>query len=309
MISVVIPIYNKAPHIIRTLESVFVQTSQPDEVIVVDDGSVDGGPELVARHMSKCPVRLIRQDNQGVSAARNRGLREANFEHVAFLDADDWWEPNHLEVLTDLIRQYPAAALYSTAHRIFRDGEYFRPRSSYEDGWVGLVDNFFMRYAKGLSLVNSTTACVKKAVLLRKGGFPVGVRRGEDVVAWCRLAFDCPVAHAAIATAVYNHQAVNRAEGLREPEPPGSLKYLSSMLTEAELDEPRRTGAATLFDRIALFTAAGFAMHGDRLGVEGIRRLAWDTGRYKVTVAGEMLRVMPASILRLARRWRHRRVD
>jgi hypothetical protein len=304
MISVVIPLYNKGPHIAKTLDSVLAQTVPPAEVIVVDDGSTDEGPEVVRGYLDR-GVRLVLQDNQGVSAARNRGLHEAQCEHVAFLDADDWWKPNHIATLSRLIKAYPQAGLYSTAHLIFRDGLYVRPRSSYEDGWSGLVDDFFLRYSKGLSLVNSITACVKRELLLGAGGFPNRVRRGEDIIAWCKLALDHAVAHAEIVTAVYNQEAVNRTDRMQESEPPGSLQYLSQLL-KADTFEASRQSIAVLFDRIAFFTAAGFAMNGNSIGLRAIRHLVWRTGRYKVALALLPLSVTPSTVLRWARLWRHR---
>ena len=87
-ISVVIPLYNKEKEIARTLRSVLAQTSQPLEIIVVDDGSTDGGAEVV-RAIGSPLVRLVRQSNAGVCAARNRGIAESTGEYIALLDADD----------------------------------------------------------------------------------------------------------------------------------------------------------------------------------------------------------------------------
>jgi glycosyltransferase involved in cell wall biosynthesis len=304
MISVVIPLYNKGPHIAKTLDSVLAQTVPPAEIIVVDDGSTDEGAEIVRGYLDR-GVRLVRQDNQGVSAARNRGLHEAQSEHVAFLDADDWWMPNHIATLSRLMEAYPHAGLYSTANLILRDGLYFRVRSSYEDGWSGLVDDFFLRYSKGLSLVNSTTACVKRELLLGVGGFPNRVRRGEDIIAWCKLALDHAVAHAKIVTAVYNLDAVNRTDGVRETRPPDSLRFLASLLQEEALAEKHKS-IAHLFEHIAFSTAVSSVMNGDRVGFHAIQHLVWRTGRYKVALALLPLSVTPSTVLRWARRWRHR---
>ena len=89
-ISVVIPLYNKEKEIARTLRSVLAQTSQPLEIIVVDDGSTDGSAARVEEIGSPL-IRLIRQENRGVSAARNRAMQEACGEYAALLDGDDTW--------------------------------------------------------------------------------------------------------------------------------------------------------------------------------------------------------------------------
>ena len=86
--SIIIPLYNKAKYIENTIQSVLKQTFKNFEVIVVDDGSTDDGPEKVGL-ISDCRIRLIRKENGGVSSARNRGIAEARGENIAFLDADD----------------------------------------------------------------------------------------------------------------------------------------------------------------------------------------------------------------------------
>jgi len=94
-------LYNMEKSIGRTLKSILMQTLQDFEVIVVDDGSTDDG----AREVSKFDdprICLIRQENQGVSAARSRGIREARSDLVAFLDADDEWLPTFLETILRL---------------------------------------------------------------------------------------------------------------------------------------------------------------------------------------------------------------
>ena len=94
-VSVVVPLYNKIRYIGRCLESILQQTYWDLEVIVVDDGSTDGGEEYV-RNCPDLRVRLIRQANACPGAARNRGVREARGEFIAMLDADDAWEPNYV---------------------------------------------------------------------------------------------------------------------------------------------------------------------------------------------------------------------
>lgn len=307
MISVVIPLYNKASSVAQTLESVLAQTCPPDEIIVIDDGSTDNGSDVVERFIES-GVRLIKQSNQGVSSARNRGLEEASSPYVAFLDADDYWLPEHLETAIDLLKQWPEACLVSTSHFIKRDGHMFAARSGLQDGWVGVVDNFFECFANGLSLVNSSTACVNRDALLNQGGFPVGVKRGEDIIAWTRLALSGVVVHKAVRTAVYNQQAGNHSAELREHAPPGSLIYLSQLLLDHSLDSITRRKVALLFDKISLMTAAGFFLAGDVVGTKAIAELAAQVRRWKVALQIRLITILPFSLLSFFRRLRHRRV-
>ncbi len=96
-VSVIIPLYNKGKYVGRALDSVFSQTFKDFEVVVVDDGSEDEGPDIVRRYKDK-RLRLIQQDNAGPGVARNRGISETTGHYVAFLDADDEWLPNFLKV-------------------------------------------------------------------------------------------------------------------------------------------------------------------------------------------------------------------
>lgn len=101
-VSVVIPTYNRAEHVVGAVESVLGQTRPPGEVIVVDDGSTDETPDLFAG--ASDPVHYVRQENAGVSAARNRGVDEASGDWIAFLDSDDRWNPEKLERQTAALR-------------------------------------------------------------------------------------------------------------------------------------------------------------------------------------------------------------
>ncbi|MDR3534604.1 MAG: glycosyltransferase [Rhodopila sp.] len=99
LITAVIPLYNGAPFIREALQSILEQTLPPDEIIVVDDGSTDTGPDIVAEMAKQHPIRLLRKENGGQSAARNLGVKHAHGDLIAFLDQDDAWYPNHLAEL------------------------------------------------------------------------------------------------------------------------------------------------------------------------------------------------------------------
>ena len=107
-ISIVIPLFNKEAYIRRSIDLGFAQTFADFEVIVVDDGSTDDSADIVRRY-SDPRIRLIRQENAGVSAARNRGIAAATTPFVALLDADDEWRPGFLEKVSHALSCYPDA--------------------------------------------------------------------------------------------------------------------------------------------------------------------------------------------------------
>lgn len=307
MFSVVVPLYNKAPHIAKAIESVLNQTVSPVQLIVVDDGSTDNGSDIVERYAAE-GVQLVRQTNQGESAARNAGVHLCTMPYIAFLDADDWWFPNHLEVLSNLASRFPGSSMFSTSHLIQRDGRSYRANNGLEEGVISEVPDFFCEYANGLSLINSSTACVLKETLLEVGGFPVGVRRGPDVMTWIKIALKYKVAHANIPTAVFNQEAVNRSNLHHETEPPGSLLMMQKMIVEESVTANLQRSFCQLFDRMALMTAAGYRLKGDTQAAWSIAHLAYQADRYKTAAMIGVVNVMPQGLLEFLRQWRHKPV-
>lgn len=114
--SVVVPAYNKADTIMRSIESILTQTHPDFEIIIVNDGSMDDTVQVLSA-CSDSRVRVISVHNQGVSAARNLGIELATSDWIAFLDADDTWEPDHLQNLANMITDCPGHVAYSTAYR------------------------------------------------------------------------------------------------------------------------------------------------------------------------------------------------
>lgn len=124
-ISAIIPLYNGAPYIEESIESVFSQILPPQEVIVVDDGSTDDGPAVVARLAQSRPITLLRKENGGQSSARNFGIRQSKGQLIALLDQDDVWYPNHLAELSKPFRRprYPELGwVYSNLDEIDQGG-------------------------------------------------------------------------------------------------------------------------------------------------------------------------------------------
>jgi glycosyltransferase involved in cell wall biosynthesis len=211
-ISVVIPLYNKRPYIMRAISSVLSQTHPANEILVVDDGSTDGSREVVLEFKDS-RIRLITQPNRGVSAARNRGVEAASNPLVAFLDADDEWLPCFLGTIARLAKNHPECGAFATAYDIKEVwGVTTSPRFNGIPPlpWEGVIDNFFCAVQVHPPFCSSTV-CVQKTVLTEVGMFPIGERLGEDLDTWCRIALAYPIAFSTLVCGMYRRDANNRA--------------------------------------------------------------------------------------------------
>lgn len=196
-VSVVIPLYNKADHIGRALDSVFEQGVDDLEVIVVDDGSTDDGPSIVEGY-GDARIRLIRQANAGPGAARNRGIREATAEWIAPLDADDCWLPGFLGYMTEHAAAHPDCdavtcfwytdpeAKDAFARRFLDRGDPVGPYRLVTDADPRLMRSLMARFG-----CRNTMA--RRSVILDVGGFYEASRHGEDLYLWLKLLLTCRI--------------------------------------------------------------------------------------------------------------------
>lgn len=220
-ITVVIPLYNKEAEVARAVRSVLSQTFRDFQLLVVDDGSTDDGPDIV-RRISDPRITILRQTNQGVSAARNAGVAAARASLVAFLDADDEWQPGFLRAILDLVAAH-AAGIYATAYTIARsDGATFAPairRAGLR--YPGIIEDFF---ATSLGLLSCSSVAIPRHTFLQVGGFRIGLPIGEDFDLWLRIAARHSVAYCPVAMAIWHHNSQNRASD-RHASPPVSPAY------------------------------------------------------------------------------------
>ncbi|MBN1630767.1 MAG: glycosyltransferase family 2 protein [Thermoleophilia bacterium] len=282
-ISVVIPLYNKASHIRRAIDSVLAQSISDVEIVVVDDGSTDGGADAV-RGISDPRIKLVAQQNAGESAARNRGIQEASSpDLIAFLDADDEWMPTFLETVTNLRARYPEAGMYGTSFVLRQDDRQWRPTFKdcvdVRDG--GLLEDFF-RAAAWNSPICSSAVMVPRHVFDEVGMFPMGVKRGGDMHMWTRIALAYRVAWSPIDGAVYHLSAENRAvktisAGADVPEASVIEEFLSS--------GRRPLGSRhTLEEYLAsrrLANATEAYLRGDRVETRSLLALTQGTSRFR----------------------------
>ena len=189
LFSVIIPLYNKAPYVGKTIESVLGQTLGNYELIIIDNGSTDGSSEIVAGFTDP-RIRTIRLDkNVGVSNARNNGVAMATATYITFLDADDWWEPTFLEEMARLIERHPDAGVYGTGYYIVKNGKKKVAPIGVEDGFSEGDVNYCSVYAKTLCMpLTSITVSIPRAVFDEMEGFKPHLKLGEDFDLWIRIA-------------------------------------------------------------------------------------------------------------------------
>lgn len=308
MISVVIPVFNKRDTLVRALKSVLRQTYQKFEVLVVNDGSTDDSVSVI-KGIQDARIRLIEQPNSGVSVARNRGVESATYELIAFLDADDEWLPELLERLLQLRLDFPNVKLWGSSY-------YFNnPRIGRRPALLvgklarfrGRFDDYFDIASKSEPPIWTSAVLVEKTAILSIGGFPPGVRAGEDLLTWARIAHKYGVAYYAIPLAIFYGPMGLEERSFRLPPAHDVVgEGLHSLLNEAGSDIVDSLRAyVALWHRMRAVT---FLQAGKRrsclLEVMHARRLIGLTPRLLCIV---LLLLSPKSTTRLiVRRWHQR---
>lgn len=210
--SVVIPLYNKGQYIKRALDSVFKQTIQKFEIIVVDDGSTDNSPSVV-KEFDDPRIQLFQQKRAGVSAARNQGVSRSQSDFIAFLDADDEWMPHHLETIQKLKEKFSQAGAYTTSYKIKEASnriQLAKYRAIPLAPWEGLIPSYFKSGALGAPPVCSSVICIPKNIFIEIGGFTEGSWWGEDNDLFGKIALKYPIAFSWYTGAILHWEAINR---------------------------------------------------------------------------------------------------
>ena len=328
--SVIIPLYNKAPYIRKALESVFAQTYTDYELIVVDDGSSDDSASIVQQFIDerlkvkgeetsrtvtstynlspityKLSVRLITQSNAGVSAARNSGVAASSGDYIAFLDADDWWEPTYLERMAQLIEDYPEAGLYACNYVYYKPGK-THVALNIPTGYINYPKAY---YESSAMPVWTGAAMISRKVFDEMGGFLVGIKLGEDFLLWAKIALHYPVAFLNEPLAWYNNDVpatLRATRNLHAPEHHMLFRMKEIIGDRLEVIGNEDSGADT-------FASTPYTLHHtptnddwrrllDKLRVNGLLDY-WLDKRYHDLAAEELKKVdwnkQPTSVKRI----------
>ena len=271
-ISVIIPTYNRIDVLPRALDSVFSQSDPLTDVIVVDDGSDDGTADMVS---AKYPeVKLIKQQNTGVSAARNRGIAESKGGWIAFLDSDDEWKPQKLERQIICIAENPDAVLIHTDEIWIRDGKRVNPMKKHQKSGGRIFQKCLP-----LCVISPSSVLVKRSLLEEIGNFDEDLDVCEDYDLWLRICAEYPVHYVdeklIVKYVSHADQLSRRHWGMDR----FRISALEKVISGGTLsDEDNRAAVHMLIEK-ATIIAAGAEKRGKSTMAETYRNITEDYGR------------------------------
>lgn len=315
MFSVVIPLYNKAAYIEFTLNSVLEQVQAPLEIIVVDDGSTDRGPRIVQNFATQnvC-IRLVKQSNAGVAAARNKGVAEARGEWVAFLDADDWWHPDYLSMQHRAVQVHPDVDVVAAMLRRIPDAPDWSPLP-----WppqdpqppVVLIDDLPHRWMQGIPFFTSSVAVRRTRLLAMQPCFAVGESHGEDLDLWFRLAEHSAIAHTQAALVAYRTAAMGSL--MSQHAQRSMAPYLLRMERRARsnaMPVPKQAAALRFVAQQRVTLAREALIGGDRWeALQWLWRGRYAAGTKRWCMSLLMVGALPSTLVQRWERWRNGRTS
>ncbi len=186
LVSVIIPAFNRGWVVAEAVESVMAQDYHPLEIIVVDDGSTDDTNEKLKPFMES--IILLRQENRGVSAARNAGINAAKGEFIAFLDSDDLWMPGKISCQINFFNDNPDAMICQTEEIWIRNGKRVNPKKKHKK-----ISGMIFEPSLNLCLVSPSAVMMKKSLFEIKGNFDENLPACEDYDLWLRISSTIPV--------------------------------------------------------------------------------------------------------------------
>lgn len=294
------PLFNKRAYVGDSLASVARQSFADYEIIVVDDGSTDDGASVV-KAMNLPNLKLITQANAGVSAARNRCLAESSAEFVAFLDADDVWQQDHLKHLWELHTVFPEACLLANS---FLEVSNITSRGSASAVGYRKVADFIAEAAAGQAWVFTSAAMVHRDRCISIGGFETGENRGEDIDLWIRMGLQFPVAMSDYVGCLYRRVDNSLTTSLSVLEPDIAMRRIDvTLMGDNGMGADRRRNLKELYNRIAIANATDCLTRGHRRAARRFLALASDTeiSRFRWRLLQLLCLIPPSLVVELAK--------
>ena len=181
-IDVIVPTYNRAAVVCNAVDSILVQTYKNFEIYIVDDGSNDQTLKALEKYNSHSNIHILSQANSGVSSARNLAVSKSKNEWISFLDSDDVWLPNKLEVQVDFLSKYPHLRFLNNDEIWVRNGVRVNPKTKH----LKSNDNIFQR-SLDFCIISPSTVMMKRDLFLECGGFDESFIVCEDYDLWLKI--------------------------------------------------------------------------------------------------------------------------
>lgn len=294
--SVIIPLFNKELSIQDTLLSVLKQYFNDFEIIIINDGSTDNSLKIV-QSFNDSRITIFSQKNAGVAIARNKGIQFSNGKYIAFIDADDYWFPNHLQLLNKLIIDYPECGMYCSRYKIKISKNtciinHFN--NSLTTTFNGIIPDFFKTSIKNRVALTSALA-VKKDVFENIGFFNESYSNGEDTNLWIRIALKYKIAITNKETCIYNFSSNNMSKT-------AIIKQKLSNFKEFENDEKNNQSLKQFLDVYRLQYALKYRVGGyNQKSKEYLQNINPNFIPFKTKI----LLKLPTSILRILLKLKH----
>ncbi len=231
-VSIIMPTYNRCRFITKAIESVIEQTYSNWELIIVDDGSTDQTSEVVGKYVQNdSRIRYIKQKNAGCAAARNRALAEATGAYIAFIDDDDVYEPNKLQIQVEYLNENPKIGF------VYSDSELIDVRGNHLKNVPEIPQRSFLELITGFA-VPPIAIMVKKECFDRVGLFCTELRNTDDYDMWLRIAKEFQFAYLPAKVALYVWHDGNLT--LNQRKTTANLTFIYKRLMKQRLSEDER---------------------------------------------------------------------
>lgn len=261
MFSVVVPLFNKSHTVERCIGSILKQSFQDFEIVVVDDGSTDGSAARVKELSDDSRIRILEQPNQGVSVARNNGVRASTRPYIAFLDADDEWQPDFLRTIFRAIEEHPDAVMFGSSSR-HQDWNTREGRDSTLGRYAGKIVE--VEYFENPHTMPHTSAMVVSRKFFMEifpdgNGFPPGMKCCEDWSCFQRLALKARFVYVGLPLGIRNNNVAGQITGMSEDKKRELLRYDAEYFTL--LADAGETCGNSPYRRFFLYALRGKILH------------------------------------------------
>ena len=261
--SVIIPAYNSEKFIQRSITSILNQTFSDFEIIVINDGSKDATYEK-AKSITDERLIVIDKENEGVSVARNTGIRKASGEFICFLDADDEYLPEHLAHLEKLINDNPSKSFFATRFCISMRDDINNVIVPDTTGTVVYYDDFVHETYTHSEMIWTGCICIRKEMFEKYGLFEPGVKLGEDVDMWKRVYVHTGVVYSDNVTVKRNRDGSEATKQYHRNFVADRLKRLPMFLNDDTISQKVKESLKTEYELSKLSVARSFLFIGEK---------------------------------------------